>query len=188
MRRVLVLAAVMLAVIVSLPAAPVGANDPFCGIRWGSLLKSDPRMTSAPVVNLRAGRHECFDRLVVDLGPVVPGLPRADTSGYGVQYVPQVLADGSGQPVALRGGAFLNVVVRAPAHDANGNPTYIPPNPTDAINVSGFQTFRQVDFIVTFEGQTQIGLGVRARLPFRVFVLPGPGAGSRVVVDVAHRW
>jgi hypothetical protein len=29
---------------------------------------------------------------------------------------------------------------------------------------------------------------VRARLPFRVFVLRGPGSGSRLVIDVAHRW
>jgi hypothetical protein len=29
---------------------------------------------------------------------------------------------------------------------------------------------------------------VRARLPFRVFSLAGPGAGSRLVIDVAHRW
>jgi hypothetical protein len=32
------------------------------------------------------------------------------------------------------------------------------------------------------------GLGVRARLPFRAFVLAGPADGSRLVVDVAHRW
>ncbi len=40
----------------------------------------------------------------------------------------------------------------------------------------------------TFEGYTTVGLGVRARLPFRVFELAGPGTGSRLVVDVAHRW
>lgn len=40
----------------------------------------------------------------------------------------------------------------------------------------------------TFEGYTSLGLGVRARLPFRVFALDGPGDGSRLVVDVAHRW
>ena len=40
----------------------------------------------------------------------------------------------------------------------------------------------------SFEGRTSLGLGVRARLPFRVFSLAGPGDGSRVVIDVAHRW
>ena len=54
--------------------------------------------------------------------------------------------------------------------------------------VTGFSTFRQVSWAESQEGLTAVGLGVRARLPFRVFVLDGPGAGSRVVVDVAHRW
>ena len=56
------------------------------------------------------------------------------------------------------------------------------------MNVSGFDTFRQVASGGSFEGYTTVGLGVRARLPFRTFVLPGPGAGSRLVIDVAHRW
>ena len=47
---------------------------------------------------------------------------------------------------------------------------------------------RQVAWAGSFEGQTTIGLGVRARLPMRAFVLNGPGDGLRVVVDVAHRW
>ena len=33
-----------------------------------------------------------------------------------------------------------------------------------------------------------LGLGVRARLPMRAFVLDGPGDGTRLVIDVAHRW
>jgi hypothetical protein len=40
----------------------------------------------------------------------------------------------------------------------------------------------------SFEGSTSIGLGVRARLPFRAFTLDGPGSGSRLIVDVAHSW
>lgn len=62
------------------------------------------------------------------------------------------------------------------------------PDRHEALAVGGYDTFRQVAFLGTFEGETQIGLGVRARLPFRVFTLTGPGAGSRLVVDVAHRW
>ena len=53
-------------------------------------------------------------------------------------------------------------------------------------NVSGYQTFRQVAWAGSFEGYTTLGLGVRARLPFKVFTLDGPGSGSRLVVDVAH--
>jgi hypothetical protein len=40
----------------------------------------------------------------------------------------------------------------------------------------------------SFEGYTTIGVGVRARRPFRVFGLPGPDTGSRLVIDIAHRW
>jgi hypothetical protein len=54
--------------------------------------------------------------------------------------------------------------------------------------VTGWQTFRQIAWAGSFEGQSTIGLGVRAKLPFRVLVLQGPGAGSRFVIDVAHRW
>ena len=54
--------------------------------------------------------------------------------------------------------------------------------------MTGYSTFRQVVSAGTFEGYSSFGLGVRARLPFRVFVLDGPGTSSRLVVDVAHRW
>jgi hypothetical protein len=57
--------------------------------------------------------------------------------------------------------------------------------------VKGFRTFRQVAYAGSFEGQTTFGLGVRARLPFRVFVLagsPGDRHGAMLVIDVAHRW
>ena len=37
-------------------------------------------------------------------------------------------------------------------------------------------------------GHTKLPLGVRAQLPMRAFVLSGPGAGQRLVVDIAHKW
>ncbi|MFC9840093.1 hypothetical protein ACFVKB_40905 [Rhodococcus sp. NPDC127530] len=43
-------------------------------------------------------------------------------------------------------------------------------------------------FTGSFEGQTTIGRGGRARLPFLVFTLDGPDSAARVVIDVAHRW
>jgi hypothetical protein len=180
MRRFLVVP--LLAVSALAVIAPVGAAAPapYCGIRWGSLPKQSATMTGAPVTGVRSGRHECFDRLVVDLA----GRPVA---GYLVEYVPQVVQDASGEPVPLAGGAFLHFVVRAPAYDAD-SVTYLPADRAHVVNVAGYRTFRQVAWAGTFEGQTTLGIGVRARLPFRVFTLNGPGAGSRVVVDVAHRW
>jgi hypothetical protein len=157
------------------------ASSPYCGIWWGSLAKSSSRMVAGPLTNVRAGRHTCFDRLVIDLTGPAPG--------YDVRYVSNVYADGSGALVPLRGGAKLQVVVRAPAYTSAGAASYLPANPRELVNVSGYSTFRQVAWAGSFEGQTTIGLGVRARLPFRVFTLPGLTTNtSRLVVDVAHRW
>ena len=56
-------------------------------------------------------------------------------------------------------------------------------NRAELVNVSGYRTFRQVAWAESDAYYTRFGLGVRARLPFRVFTLPG-----RLVIDVAHRW
>lgn len=165
----------------SSPAANKAASCSTSTAHWGSLTKTLNRTTTAPITNVRAGRHACFDRMVVDL--------KRTGAGFTVQYVSQVLTEGGGQVIPLRGGAKLAVVVKAPTYNVNtGVSTYNPANKSELVNVAGYSTFRQVAYGGSFEGYTTIGLGVRARLPMRVFVLGGPGAGSRVVVDVAHHW
>jgi hypothetical protein len=168
----------LLGVLVALiPGSASAHSRPYCGIHWGSLPKAATSMTGGELVNVRAGRHACFDRLVLD---VKGGRP-----GYFVEYVDQVRTDGAGFVVPLRGGAKLQIV-SAPAYDEHGLTYRI--DGSELVNVKGFRTFRQVAGAGTFEGQSTIGLGVRARLPFRVFTLAGPGDQSRLVIDVAHRW
>ena len=162
-RTLILIVSTLLAVV--LLAVPASAA--VCSIPFGSLPKDDPAMGTGEVDSLRAGRHECFDRLVVD----IDGPP----DGYNVRYVDQVTADGSGAVVPTPGGARLQVIVRHPS----SWPVPLP-------HVAGFSTFRSVTNAGSFEGQTTYGLGVRARLPFRVLTIPG-GHG-RIVVDVAHRW
>jgi hypothetical protein len=180
------LTAVLLGAATAASGAPVttvaatAASTPYCGITWGSLVKTQPATAVAPLVNVRAGRHECYDRMVLDI--------RARADGYRVEYVPEVYRDGSGDLVPLRGGAKLQIVVQAPAYDDTYTPTYLPANQSELVDVTGFSTFRQIAWAGSFEGQSTIGLGVRARLPFRVFTLDGPGTGFRVVIDVAHFW
>jgi len=159
------------------PAQAQAHSTASCAVTWGSLPKAGPAMTTAEISDVRAGRHACFDRLVVD---VAGNVARA----YDVRYVPEVAFDGSGDVVPLRGGAFLQVLVKAPV--APTDSFFV--SPGNLVDVSAYRTFRQVGWAGSFEGQTTLGLGVRARLPFRAFVLPGPGSGSRLVVDVAHRW
>lgn len=155
---------------------------PYCGIVWGSLEKANIQLSPAAISSVRAGRHDCFDRMVVDVaGPL---------AGYHVAYMTAPLTDPAGVPVTLRGGAKLAVTVLAHTEDVNtGAQVFTPANPNELVNVTGWSTFRQIKLVgPSFEGVTQFGLGVRARLPFRVFTLNGPGSMTRVVVDVAHRW
>lgn len=182
MKRIIIgVLSVLLSALFLVPVGSAATAAPYCGITWGSTAERDAGHSfGATLTDVRAGRHTCFDRLVLDVDGVA--------NGYDVRYVPVVYAEGSGKPVPVAGGADLQIMVRVPAYDSSGNPTYEPSNPRQLVNVSAFSTFEQVRWAGSFEGQTTIALGVRARLPFRVFFLDGPGDGSRVVIDVAHRW
>ena len=149
-----------------------------CSTQWGSLAKSAADTSNSSLTNVRTGRQTCFDRMVFDMnGPA---------SGYRVQYVSNVYTDGAGKLVPLAGGAKLQIVVSAPNYNPNNNAvTYRATvgGKLPGVNLSGYQTFRDAKFAGSFEGQSTVGLGVRAKLPFRVFKLD-----NRVVVDVAHKW
>ena len=97
--------------------------------------------------------------------------------------MPTFHEDGSGKVIPLRGGAKLQVVVRTPAHDEDFEPTYSPANRTELVGTSSYRTLRQVAWGGSWEGQTTIGVGTRARpQPQRVDVgEPADGAGQ---VDV----
>ena len=182
----LVVLAAVAAVLVGL-VSPAAAAAPRCGITWGSQPKNvDDHRDREVVADVRAGRHECYDRLVIDLG----GQDNSFRS-YDVRYVSRVTAEGSGTVVPVRGGAALQITVGAPAYDEHGNPTYTPANRRELVDVTSFATFRQVAWAGSYEAQTTVGLGVRARLPFRAFTLAGApysDQGPRLVIDVAHRW
>jgi len=151
-----------------------------CPAGWGSLPEASTFQGLGHLTNVRTGRHACFDRIVFD----IDGKP----SWFRVQYVKDIATVGEGKLIPVRGGATLAIVLLAASYDGTNHVTYDPPNYDELTNVHGYRTFRQVVSAGSFEGQTTIGLGVRARLPFRVFTLTGPGTTSRVVVDVAHSW
>lgn len=144
-----------------------------CPTGWGSLPEDNPVMGTGEVDTIRTGSHDCFDRVVIDIdGPA---------GGWRAEYVSQVTADGSGFVVPTPGAAKIQFIVRHPWYSG-------PANGVSVANVAGFHTLRSVVAAGSFEGQTTFGVGVRARLPFRVFALPGPGGHSRIVLDVARRW
>jgi hypothetical protein len=183
MKRLLVTVALGFGLVVGTAAVPAGATSPpaeaSCSVTWGSLAKSAGPSTSpsSTVRNVRTGRHDCYDRFVVDLaGPA---------AGYNVHYVRRLHQLASGQVIRVPGGARLEIIVRASAVNLHGRPTYpgTVGQPLPGVNLTGYDTFRSTRYGGTFEGLTQFGLGVRARLPFRVLRF-----GNHVVVDVAHHW
>lgn len=159
-------------------SASTAAASPYCGITWGSTPESAGDLSGALLTNLRSGRHECFDRLVVDF--------TGEIEGYDVHYG-AVYEPGSGDRIPLR-GTDIHIEVLAAAYDDGGKATYDPAKDSEAVDVAGYRTFRQVAWGSSYEGQSTIGLGVRARLPFRVAIVDGPGTGSRLVIDVGHAW
>jgi hypothetical protein len=183
--------AIVLCATIALPAlvgnATASAATATCPVvYWGSLPKVvDGSGPTESIFNVRSGQHDCYDRFVVDIhgsGPV----------GYNISYVDNVFTEGRGSVVALAGGAKIQIIVRATNFDHNtGMITYTPIDQARSqqlTDVTGYRTFRQIAFAGSFEGQTTFGLGVRAKLPMRAFVLSGPGTGQRLVVDVAHQW
>lgn len=182
MRKIVIAVGLVLAGTVTTAAgglAPAGALEG-CSVAWGSLAKQSAPYSQAPVTGARAGQHSCFDRFVVDVRGTVPG--------FRAEYVSQVREDGSGNPVPLRGGAFLQFTVNSPAYDGNGQPTYQPANRSEVVNVAGYRTFRQVAWAGSFEGASTFGVGVRARLPFRVSTWQSTATSGVVILDVAHGW
>ncbi len=137
-------------------------------------------MGTAPVVAVRATTDGCADRVEFELdGPA---------AGYSVRYVDAVVQDGSGAELVVPGGARLQVQLHHPAYDERPRAT-LPGRAGDQLaEVRGFPTLQSVVFGGSFEGYSTIGVGVRARLPFRMSTIPGPGDRSRIVLEVAHRW
>jgi hypothetical protein len=159
-------------------ATPAGAatrQPAVCSTHWGTNAKhgGSSGTVRTPILGVRAGEHGCFDRLVVDLG----GGPKPP---FSVQYVKHIIAQGSGRVLKVRGHARILIVVRGPAG------RHYRANAVNLADVSGFKTFRQVRGAGSFERVTSIGLGVRAKLPFRVLLFGSSTSSWRLVVDVAH--
>ncbi|MEU7241377.1 AMIN-like domain-containing (lipo)protein [Streptomyces sparsogenes] len=153
-----------------------------CATRWGSGDRTAQATDHKPLANIRAGQHECYDRLVFD----VKGGTTAEPTGYRVGYVDAMYQDGSGDPIAVGGGAILEIRVAATSYDTGTGAETYPGRAgktLPGVDVTGYRTFRDTRYGASFEGETQIGLGVRARLPFRVFQ-----SGDHLIVDVAHSW
>ncbi len=123
---------------------------------------------------VRSAGHACIDRVTFEF--------RADGQpGYQVGYEPgPIVQDGSGDPVAVEGAAFLVVRLQpASGFDAGtGMPTYDGPG---RIEPSGPNFITEVVRTGDFEGVLTWVIGLDQQRPFSVSRLDNP---SRVYLDI----
>ncbi|SDU24502.1 AMIN-like domain-containing (lipo)protein [Gordonia westfalica] len=162
--------------VTSTPPAETTAAAPGAAASKGD---ADPK-TAPPaqgarltVMDIRAGVHDGFDRVVYELGG--RGMP-----GWRVSYVDQAIQDGSGFPVDVAGNAILEVQIEGSAYPFDsGVEPYDGPDP---VRAQPGGSVVEVRGALVFEGVTQSFIGVsEPGLPFSVDVLTNP---TRLVIDV----
>lgn len=169
----------------STTAAPTSTGGPSvdCSMTmsWTTAAKREARDTDVPIRGITGEASACAERVTVAVGPA------ARAPGYRVRYVPEVVADGSGQVVPLRGGGFLEVVIDSPAYDpATGAPTVSWSNRSEIVDVASFRVIQQVAYAGSFEGMTTIGIGVDdAARGFTVSSAMGPDGDAHIMIDIA---
>jgi hypothetical protein len=126
------------------------------------------------VTDVRVARHDGFDRIVFDLDG--PGKP-----GWYVSYTDDPRQDGSGDPVAVEGDAYLQVVLRGMGYPGFDG---IPEIDLGTMSGAGTGAVTEIVTASVFEGDHLLFIGLAGdQRPFRAFALSDP---TRVVVDVRH--
>ncbi|SER84049.1 hypothetical protein SAMN04487983_102363 [Streptomyces sp. yr375] len=158
------------------------AAEAVCETGWGSLEKrvAPTDDHKPPLTNIRTGQHECFDRMVLDF----KGGATAGALGYRVKYVDKLTTPATGE-IPVSGGAILQISVGPNYDPATGTDSYPGQHgqPLPGVDITGYQTFQDTRYADGLEDGVVVGVGVRARLPFRV-----TQSGDHLIVDVAHSW
>jgi hypothetical protein len=157
-------------------AEPTVGIDPLEGASTQPVVVKATNRETALLTDVRAARHEGYDRVVFEFRNEVPG--------YDVRYIPRpVQQDGSGKTVAVEGAEVLQIrmenALDADLSDASAPPTYTGPprfSPATPILAELVRTGG-------FEGVLTWVAGVRDRVDFRVSALSAP---PRIVVDVRN--
>lgn len=150
-------------------AAPAGLRPPTSTkeIEVARTPAAAPTVTGA-----RFARHQGLDRVVIDL--------KGDVPGYTLRWVPELVQDGSGDPIDVKGGAYLQLTMTpASAHTEAGAPTWTG-GPIFQARLGNVQSVVKTG---DFEGVVGIGIVLDRRAPFRVLEQKTP---NRLVIDIAH--
>ena len=161
---------VVLSGLVALPGTPIALGQHVSASSRG---QQQPPQT---VVAVRCEKHKeaipRFDRVTIEIDGTTPNF-------LVIQYVKQLLAQGSGQVIPVKGKNIL-LVTFSPAHlFQNGKPT-IPPRVT-----CNLPLVTEVVNNGEFEATVGFGIGIRPKEKpeYRVQLLTGP---TRIVVDFVY--
>lgn len=156
--------------------APRPTRTPAPAPRWPTRDVSQPFRGTVPpaprLTAIRVGAHPegGYDRIATEFD----ALP-----GYRVGYRSAIVEDASGEPVHLRGRAFIQIVFHpAEAHEVPGLPDHAVTVPYHALNA----------YVVNgdYEGYVSIALGLTGEVGFRVGSHRMPNGHQVVYVDLAH--
>lgn len=153
-----------------------GGIDPMEGASTAPISVAPTGGTGVALLSdVRAARHEGFDRVVFEFTPT------STVPGYEVRYVERpVLEDGSGREVAVD-GTYVVVVRMTPASGvdlsgAEARPTYAGPERIRPGTPEVVEVVRTGDF----EAQLTWAVGLVDRVDFRVLALSAP---PRLIID-----
>lgn len=121
------------------------------------------------VSGVRVGSHKRFDRVVIDLSGT--GLP-----GWYVNYVDTPMQETVGRPLNVQGSTFLNINVDGTVYPFEAGVGSVPVDST-----GGSSNIVDVVNAGTYEGRSQVVVGLRSAKPYSVQVLDNP---TRLVVDI----
>jgi hypothetical protein len=154
-------------------------TDPLEGASTTPVSAKPTAQETALIERVAVGRHEGYDRVVFQFRNHVPG--------YRVEYVrPPFAEDGSGNPVAIDGEAFVQVRMEpASGFDLNtgeGELVYKGPRRIEGAD-SGAGVVTELVRTGDFEAVLTWIIGLEKQVDFRVLALDGP---PRLVVDLRN--
>lgn len=154
-------------------ATDTGADDADAAApEFGTPADAEPSAdASLTVTGLRLGTHTGYDRVVVDLAGT-------GTPGWHVERTATAAEDPTGDVVDLGGTGVLTVYVTGLGYPYETGETEL----GVGTRTPGGTVVTGAEFTGTFEGQTQVFLGLTdPEAPYRAFLLQDP---LRLVVDV----
>jgi hypothetical protein len=169
-------AALMAAASLAVPTGAAVGTAGSCPVVTSTATVEDgypSRLSSLYGVDIRTGRHECFERVVVEFGGT------GELPGYRVGYQADPILDSPrGAPVDIAGDATLVISFGAwmPTMEGQGYSGAREFVPTNVVSIL------ELEQLENFEGMSQWAIGLDRQRPFEVFTLSEP---VRIVVDIA---